>query len=182
MQTKVREAVPVLETDQPLLDEVLTPYLPHCRYLRSASVSLSPESALPLARCEFTIPESCYIADTGHFNSVEFNICYNQMAYYVLAKTVQGRLTAPFDRWDMDDFRQRQLPSILITDFRSRFRRPVNGRRFSGEFSLTGVTERTGADGRRPLILVESACRYWDDAEGRADGTVRLAIVDPPLK
>lgn len=133
MQT--REAVTGLETDRNLLDEILTPYLPHCRYLWKASVSLSPENGLPLARCAFTIPESCYIADTGHFNSVEFNICYNQMAYYLLAKTVKEGLAAPFDRWDMDDFRERQLSSILISDFQSTFRRPVNGRHFSGEIS-----------------------------------------------
>ncbi|MGW6540873.1 FcoT family thioesterase [Streptomyces sp. NPDC055051] len=40
----------------------------------------------------FTIPEPCYIDDTGHFNAVEFNICYNQLAYYTLAAMIRDRV------------------------------------------------------------------------------------------
>ena len=37
----------------------------------------------------------CCIDDTGHFNSVEFHICYNQTLYYTVAKSVQERLVRP---------------------------------------------------------------------------------------
>jgi hypothetical protein len=167
-------------TDLLLLEEVLAPYRPNCRYLRTASVSV--RDGLPVAQCEFVIPESCYIDDTGHFNSVEFNICYNQMAYYLVAKSVADALVSPFDRWDLDDFRERQLSSILISHFESTFRRPLDGRRFHGEIALTSVRERAGGDGRQPLVLAESSCRFWDDERGRADGKVRFVVVDPPRR
>ena len=38
----------------------------------------------------FSIPESCYIDSTGHFNAVEFNICYNQLAYVLFAGCINA--------------------------------------------------------------------------------------------
>ncbi|XIE79373.1 FcoT family thioesterase [Streptomyces sp. SBR177] len=178
--TPAAAPAPGAPTDADLLAEVLAPYRPNCRYLREATVFL--RDGLPAAQCTFHIPESCYIDDTGHFNSVEFNICYNQMAYYLIAKSVRDALVAPFDRWDLDDFRERQLSSILISHFESTFRRPMDGRRFHGEIAVTSVRERDGADGRQPLVLAESTCRYWDDGRGRADGKVRFVVVDPPRR
>src|SRR5690348_5245638 len=82
-----------------LLENVLAPYKPHCRYLQRAHVvSGSERAGLPAskgtevsAHGDFAIPESCYIADTGHFNAVEFNICYNQLAYTLLAACVEHK-------------------------------------------------------------------------------------------
>ena len=39
------------------------------------------DAGLISAKGRFSIPDSCYIDDTGHFNAVEFNICFNQLAY-----------------------------------------------------------------------------------------------------
>ena len=67
--------------DPQLLARVLTPYKPHCRYLRTAAVRYATARSIAAASGTFSIPESCYIASTGHFNAVEFNICYNQLTY-----------------------------------------------------------------------------------------------------
>ncbi|TQS21635.1 hypothetical protein FLX08_10535 [Microbispora hainanensis] len=168
----------LLETDHDLLDRVLTPYKEHCRYLRTAMVERSPVDGALSLHCTFEIPESCYITDTGHFNSVEFNICYNQMAYFLIAKAVKESLVEPFDAWTLDDYWERQLPNILITDFQSRFRRPIDAASFSGVFELRRVTVRNSA---RPLIVLGTACRFEDAAGGLSEGTVKLAITDPPL-
>src|SRR5262245_14047302 len=119
-----------LDTDNALLDDVLLPYKENCRYLKTALVEPGEQERDLSVHCTFEIPESCYIVDTGHFNAVEFNICYNQMAYYLLAKAVQESLIEPFDAWSMADYWERQLPNILIADFQSKFRRPIQSAAF----------------------------------------------------
>ncbi|MFH8367377.1 FcoT family thioesterase [Streptomyces sp. NPDC018031] len=167
--------------DQDLLTRVLRVYKPHCRYLRSASVTCAgqPRDGGKVSlRGEFHIPESCYIDDTGHFNSVEFNLCYNQMIYFVMAKSVKERAMWPFDHWTMDEFWARQLPDMFIVDFRSSFRRHMRGRRFWGELDVTGVVERDGGNG--PLVLVKTVCRFGEEEVPACHGEVRIAVRKSP--
>ncbi|MGW0576125.1 (2E)-enoyl-ACP glycyltransferase [Streptomyces sp. NPDC002920] len=164
-------------TDEALLARVLTPYKDHCRYLRSAVVTETGGRAG--ARCEFAIPESCYIDDTGHLNSVEVNICFNQMMYYLVAKSVQEGLGSGFASWTLDDFFKHQLPDLLIARFSSNFRRPINPRGFSGEMEFRSVTRRAPAGGN-PFLHADTAFRYWDAASGRCDGEATLAFVNVP--
>ncbi|MBD9722526.1 FcoT family thioesterase [Streptomyces caniscabiei] len=164
-------------TDESLLDRVLRPYKAHCKYLKSADVT--ERDGRLTARCTFSIPESCYIDDTGHLNSVEVNICYNQMMYYLVARSVQEGLGTAFAGWTPDDFWKRQLPDILIARFSSSFRRPVNPRDFSGEMEFRSVTLRAPAGGL-PFLHAETAFRYWDSEAGRCDGEAVLAIVNIP--
>src|ERR1051326_3438355 len=75
-----------------ILETVLTPYKKHCRYLQSVPAEKdSSGTALLNGRGTFSIPESCYIADTGPFNAVEFNICYNQLTYSLLAQAIDRK-------------------------------------------------------------------------------------------
>lgn len=164
------------ETDAALLPQVLRPYKAHCKYLRSATVST--RTGLVSARCELAIPESCYIDDTGHLNAVEVNISYNQMMYYAVAKTVKEGLLDEFAGWTLDDYWQHQLPDILIARFSGNFRRPINARAFSGEIEFLSVERRS--PGGEPLLVADTAYRYWDDTGGRCDGTVKLAFVNAP--
>ncbi|MEU8251682.1 FcoT family thioesterase [Nonomuraea sp. NPDC048916] len=170
--------------DPELLHRVLTPYrAKKCEYLKSAAVTMNGqphEGGRLTATCTLEISESCYIDDTGHFNSVEFNICYNQMAYYLVAKSIKEKLIEPFSRWTMDDFWTRQLGEILITDFRSAFRTAMRGRHFQGELSLVDVGEWDGNDIRDPLVVIRTTCRYWDEFGGDSRGEVTAAIVNPP--
>lgn len=164
-------------TDEALLARVLTPYKDHCKYLRSAVVTEADGRAG--AHCEFAIPESCYIDDTGHLNSVEVNICYNQMMYYLVAKSVKDGLGTGFPDWTLDDFFTHQLPDILIARFASNFRRPVNPREFSGQMEFGSVT-RSAPAGGSPFLRAETVFRYWDADSGRCDGEATLAIVNIP--
>ncbi|MFF1686442.1 MULTISPECIES: FcoT family thioesterase [unclassified Streptomyces] len=169
--------------DAPLLNRVLAPYRENCRYLKSAEISVSGESmsgGVATARCEFEIDESCYIDDTGHFNAVEFNICYNQMFYYIIAKGVQDRLFTPFDGWTMQDYWDRQLPDILIAKLSSSFRRPINARKFSGEIRLEKVVERVRGGGGG-LVVADTTCQFWDDNGGDSRGDVKIAITNAPV-
>ncbi|MEU5309444.1 FcoT family thioesterase [Streptomyces sp. NPDC021562] len=177
METPLKQHPPRdYDTDGALLPQVLRPYKPHCKYLRSATVST--RTGRVAARCELAIPESCYIDDTGHLNAVEVNISYNQMMYYAVAKTVKERLLDEFAGWTMDDYWRHQLPDILIARFSGTFRRPINARAFSGEIEFLSVERRT--PGGRPMLVADTVYRYWDEAGGRCDGTVKLAFVDAP--
>ncbi|GAA3127899.1 fatty acyl CoA thioesterase FcoT [Streptomyces rameus] len=162
-------------TDEELLARVLVPYKQHCKYLTSAEVSAS--AGLSSARCAFAIPESCYIDDTGHLNSVEANIAYNQMMYYLVAKSVKEGLLTGFEDWTPDDFWRHQLPDILIARFASNFRRPVDPRHFSGELEFRSVTRRAPAGGS-PFLHARTVFRYQDAHGGRCDGEATLAFVN----
>ncbi|MFH9939107.1 FcoT family thioesterase [Streptomyces murinus] len=164
-------------TDEELLARVLAPYKEHCKYLRSVEVTAS--DGLSSARCAFAIPESCYIDDTGHLNAVEVNIAYNQMMYYLVAKSVKEGLLTGFEDWTLDDFWRHQLPDILIARFAANFRRPVEPRRFTGEMEFRSVTRRTsGAAG--PFLHAPTVFRYRDAHGGRCDGEATLAFVNVP--
>ncbi|MFF6886088.1 FcoT family thioesterase [Streptomyces sp. NPDC012421] len=165
--------------DRLLLARVLAPYKPHCRYLRHASLEPGETDGRPLTGMgAFTIPEPCYIDDTGHFNAVEFNICFNQLAYYTLAATIRDRVRGPFGEWTMNDYWARQLPHILILDMHSRFRRAMRGDDFRGEVQLVDVRRKSGRSG--PLLLIDTLGRFWDEHGGRCEGKVRVAVTDPP--
>jgi hypothetical protein len=179
-----RPAATRLPTDEALLHRVLTPYRGKgCEYLKSAEVICEGDVAdggRLAAECTFEIPESCYIDSTGHFNSVEFNICYNQMAYYTIAKSVQDGLLEQFRHWTLDDFWRLQLGDILITDFRSSFRSQMRGRRFDGELTIVDVARLDRSDQWAPLVVLRTDCRFSEPSGGRCSGGARIAITNPP--
>ncbi|MFC0598088.1 (2E)-enoyl-ACP glycyltransferase [Streptomyces palmae] len=162
--------------DEELLPQVLRPYKAHCKYLQSAVVGT--DSGLVTARCELAIPESCYIDDTGHLNAVEVNISYNQMMYYTVAKAVKEGLLEAFADWTLEDYWRHQLPDILIARFSGNYRRAINARSFFGELTFLSVQRR--APGGEPLLVADTSYRYWDEAGGRCDGTIKLAFVNVP--
>lgn len=168
-------ADPHIFVDPRLLAAVLRPYKDDCRYLRSATMTTT--EGLAVAHGEFAIPYSCYIADTGHFNAVEFNICYNQLMYYLIAHAIQEKTIPVLARWTLDDYWARQLPGILIATHRSAFRAQVDSSSFRGKVAITAITERKV---RNPMLIVETTCRFWDGTGGQADGEVRLVLLDPP--
>ncbi|WP_181785521.1 FcoT family thioesterase [Streptomyces phytophilus] len=164
--------------DEALLERVLRVYKPHCRYLESATVAAggdpADEGGQVGIRGRFHIPESCYIDDTGHFNAVEFNICYNQMIYLLMAKSVERRLMRSFAGWSMDDFWARQLADMFIVDFHSSFRRHMRGRRFWGELDVVEAFE--GDWGSGPFLFLRTTCRFGEADEPAAHGKVLVAV------
>jgi hypothetical protein len=134
---------------------------------------------MPTVAGDLGIGESCYIDDTGHFNAVEFNICYNQLIYYLIAKSVKEGLVPALRSWTLDDFWRAQLPDILITEFRSRFKRTMRGKRFFGSVSLADVVRVDQSAWSKPLIVLHTTCRFWDEPGGLSVGKVTIAIQNP---
>jgi hypothetical protein len=81
----------------------------------------------------------------------------------------------------MADFRRKQLPDMLITSFQSRFRRRIDPRRFSGSITMAALSEHPMAPGASPTLLVRTTCRFWDVADGQADGEVQVIITGREL-
>ncbi|GAA5086143.1 FcoT family thioesterase [Nocardia iowensis] len=166
-------------TDVTLLTHALRPYRANCRYLMSCEVTTPDDSeALVVAAGDFEIPESCYIDDTGHFNSVEFNICFNQLSYYMVAKVIQDELLEELNHWSLADYWRTQLTNMLICDFQSSFRQPMSGRNFSGEVRLLKISKRESKRLGVPLIFLDTECHFSDATGGNCSGAVKLAIVD----
>ena len=171
------EVVARHHTDAPLMADVLQVYKPPCRYLKSADTVLAGESLAVSG--EFAIPAPFYIENTGHFNAVEFIICFNQMLYYAVAKAVKEEMLAPFAGWQLDDFWKRQLTDFLIVGQKTRFRRPVSAQRFFGEGRIVKMIQRDV--GLQPLLIMDILCRFWDDEGGRCEGEIKAALVSPPV-
>ncbi len=171
------------EVDPALIKNILIPYKDHCKYLKSAKVEICADSTAPKDKSDelirihgdFSIPESCYIASTGHFNSVEFNICYNQLVYVLLGYCVDNALLEEFAEFDIESYFRRQLPDILIVNFSSSFKRPINGVQFSGGLAINRIAKRKG------LIMVKTTCHFYDDNDGHSDGEITLAIVNTAI-
>ncbi|ADO69491.1 FcoT family thioesterase [Stigmatella aurantiaca] len=164
-------------TDPALLQQVLIPYKPHCRYLLRAHLehegASTPEGRSrgngAAAQGEFSIPESCYIDDTGHFNAVEFNICYNQLAYFLLASCAHHRLE-PLAAWSIEEYRRRQLSDFLIVQFSSSFRKQMKAAHFTGRVELRKVM------GRGKSLFIKTYCRFEDGHGGLSEGEPLIAI------
>ena len=174
----------VEEVSQALLDRFLAPYKKDCRYLKKAQFQypddleinkLDDESGLWFIKGEFAIPESCYIDDTGHFNSVEFNICYNQLFYIMIAYLLEKKLLTEMSDWDLETFKRRQLSDFLIVKFFSTFKKPINSDIFQGMLSINKYSMRSN------LILIKTSCAFYDDY-GWSEGDVMIAIVNNSSK
>ena len=165
----------VEEVSKDLIGIVLAPYKPDWQYLKQAffyyPAQESPGGDLGFIKGDFAIPESCYIDDTGHFNSVEFNICYNQIFYVLIAYLVQQQLLPEMKDWDLERYKHRQLSDFLITRFSSTFRRPVNSAAFQGMLSINRCAARRG------LITVKTSCAFYDEA-GWSEGDVTVCVVN----
>jgi len=136
--------------------EILKPYRSNAKYLKSAQITQVSEEAQQDAASKvslvtgvgrFSIPESCYIDDTGHFNAVEFNICFNQLAYVVFGKCVEAGLLQQV--WPVSanylssftEYKRHQLPAMLIVRVDGvRFFKPMKSNDFRAELSIDRMT------------------------------------------
>ncbi|NKY56993.1 FcoT family thioesterase [Nocardia flavorosea] len=164
------------EGDIALLARTMRPYASKDTvYLRRAHAARRGETVVGVG--EFAIEQSCYIEDTGHFNAVEFNISYNQLIYYTLAVAIRDRLIPELADWSMDDYWVRQLPSVLISKFGSRYRRPIDSRSYIAELTIGEVTFRNRS---RPLYALQTGVEFTDLAGGSAVGDIEIVLLDPP--
>ncbi|HEU5356833.1 MAG TPA: FcoT family thioesterase [Actinocrinis sp.] len=175
------ETVQRYPDDADLLSQVMAVYKPECRYLLSAGFERCGEPSQGgrvSVRGRFRIPESCYIADTGHFNAVEFNICYNQMIYFTIAKAVKEAAMWPLAQWNLAQFYHHQLPDMFITDYRATFRRHMRGREFWGELDVVDAMQRDGGNG--PLTILSTLSRFGEDKTPSCRGEVKIVLRTPP--
>jgi hypothetical protein len=178
--------------------EVLKPYRANAKYLKSAQIihlsdktsteKAAKDSAFVTGTGRFAIPESCYIDDTGHFNAVEFNICYNQLAYVLCGKCIElgilQKLNSELQKFSdekangfslsMADYKRHQLPAMLIVSIEGvRFFKQLKSDDFRGALSINRVAPVGGAWFFFTTIT-------FSDAEGvKAKGSVVLAFVPP---
>lgn len=163
-----------------ILDTMLSPYLPEVRYLRNVLVEVkAPDEPGGRNGCaivghgEFVSPmRPWYIRDTGHFNAMEFNLCFNQIAYATVAQCVADKMIPSLRHMDFDLFRERQLSHMVITRLESRFRKPMQSGRFSGEFVLD-LAVRHG-----DTVWLKTRCSFGAGGITYSSGKVDLAILD----
>ncbi|WP_405179241.1 FcoT family thioesterase [Nocardia sp. NBC_01377] len=162
--------------DIALLERTMRPYASKDTiYLRRAHVEPRGDSIVGVG--EFAITESCYIEDTGHFNAVEFNISYNQLIYYTLAVTIRDRLAPEIANWSLADYWVRQLPSVLISRFESRYVRPIRSSGYSATLTIGDIEFRHRS---RPLFALRTRVEFTDPAGGYACGDIEIVLLDPP--
>ena len=170
-----------------LLTDILRPYRARARYLRSAEITHVRDknaegvhacTGLITAKGRFAIPESCYIDDTGHFNAVEFNICYNQLAYVMFGACIEAGLMHKLrcERFrvpSFQEFKRDQLPKMLIVSIESRYYKQLEAGTFEGTLTLDRMAPVGGA-----WFLFTSMS--FADREGvKAKGSVVLAYSPP---
>lgn len=164
--------------------EILKPYRENATYLRSAEITEANEKPLSAGKGQklitgkgrFSIPQSCYIDDTGHFNAVEFNICYNQLAYVLFAASIEKGIMHKVRAIDgnaiptMSEFKHHQLPAMMIVGLESRYYKPLNSKDFTAELSINKIS----AVGNAWFLFTTIT---FSDSEGiKAKGSVTLAF------
>ena len=165
-----------LPIDPKLIQKTLEPYGTRGTiYLQQAAVKPMAEDSEDndndyAVTGQFAIGESCYISETGHFNAVEFNICYNQLFYVTLAQACATQAIEPLKDFTLDDFYQKQLSSIDITRLESFYRRPINSNAFTGELTLWKIKVM------KSLIVIKTEVEFSDTNKGLAYGSVDIAI------
>jgi hypothetical protein len=163
------------------VDDILSPYKPHARYLKSAEIvsfrdkaNETSKEALIKAAGRFSIPESCYIDDTGHFNAVEFNICYNQLAYVMFGKAVEAGImerlrNEKVDVLSLPEFKRHQFPSMVIVSMESRYFKQLDSRNFRAELTVDKISS-VG-----PAWFFFTTVTFADAEGVKAKGSVVLA-------
>lgn len=160
--------------------QILKPYREHTTYLKkTVCYWKNSESNYPTMKGDFQINESCYIDDTGHFNAVEFNICYNQLGYTYLGYCIKEGIIPELNDFAQDDngeFFEKQLSHFLIVDIHSTYKRPINAKQFYGETTIKSIYKKAH------FTFIIMPCKFYDDANGKAFGEVKIAILDPQLQ
>ncbi len=169
------EALTLTDIESSFVNKVLSPYRQHCQYLKKAYFQQQEGLGLQgmLMNGEFSIPESCYIDDTGHFNAVEYNICYNQIAYVHLGYCIKHGLIPELNEYEPDSFFDKQLSNFLIANLNSSYQSFINAKRFYGTFGISLVKKTSRC------TFLKTFCHFHDDKLGKSKGEVTLAVLRP---
>ncbi|AFY40360.1 hypothetical protein Lepto7376_4249 [[Leptolyngbya] sp. PCC 7376] len=175
MKTKVSEKI-----SPTLIQQILIPYeSKNTAYLKAANI-ISRSSDLDqdqtkgsndyVIQGDFEITESCYIDDTGHFNAVEFNICYNQIFYVAIANACFDQSFQYLRDMTLEEFYKKQLPNIYITRLESHYKKTISPKNFEGILSIKKARKI------RDVIFFRTQIDFTDHNEGLAYGEVDVVI------
>lgn len=166
--------------DDMLLQRTLSPYASKgAIYLQAAHTDFKLSDTIGftfnedknyVVKGQFSISESCYIDETGHFNAVEFNICYNQLTYIALAHASSKHLLSCLQDLTLNDFYRKQLSNVYITRLESFYKRVINSENFIGVWRLK-IAKKT-----QKMIILKTEIEFSDDGDGLAYGEVDLVI------
>ncbi|NOT85579.1 MAG: hypothetical protein HOP02_12565 [Methylococcaceae bacterium] len=175
IEPPIAENLTLTDIDDKFVKQVLKPYRDHCTYLKKAYFQQQEGVGVQgmLMNGEFAIAESCYIDDTGHFNAVEYNICYNQIAYVHLGHCIRNGLIPELAGYDREDFFEKQLSHFLIANINSSFQSLINARHFYGTFGIQYLKKTA------KCTFIKTYCHFHDDENGKSTGEVMLAILHP---
>ncbi|OJJ19610.1 hypothetical protein BKI52_22655 [marine bacterium AO1-C] len=173
--TEIKQNQSRMHIDESFVQKVMKPYRANSAYLQSAELIQQTDQGLSGLRMEgvFNIPESCYIDDTGHFNAVEYNICYNQIGYVFLGHCIKNGLIPALSAYDEATFFEKQLSNILIVKIASSYKKPINPKQFYGTYGIKSTTVKS------KCTFLETYCNFYDDGVGKSQGEVLLAILHP---
>jgi hypothetical protein len=175
-----------VQVERQFVAKVLSPYLEHSTYLKEVTVTSGPRPAAASEGAKdvsalgaFSIDQSCYIQSTGHFNAVEFNICFNQLAYTMYAHCfATGFFQQNRPEWgdrlslfNPASFERNQLSSMLITNFSSKFKKEIRGGQFYGELEIGRIRAKGNC------VFTTNHVAFFDDHGGYSEGDVTLAFV-----
>lgn len=169
------EKIRISDIDDSFLRRVLKPYRSHSCYLKRSSFHQHDNLDVRglIMNGEFAIAESCYIDDTGHFNAVEYNICYNQIAYVHLGHCIENGFIPELSDYDTDAFFEKQLSNFLIAKLESSFQTQLNAKHFYGTFGISSIKKTS------KCTFIKTYCHFYDDGNGRSKGEVTLAVLAP---
>lgn len=155
-----------------VMSMLLNPYFPSCRYLKSATFENgNGDGGRMGVRGEFSIPSSCYIESTGHFNAVEFVICFNQLSYVLFGEAVERGLVPELRVKTLAEFVKEQLSKVYITKSEMSFRKPIDAMEFNGSvYVRRRKTVRTSN-----FYFVDVV--FGDSNGGKAKGAFSLVMV-----
>ncbi|QNK61093.1 hypothetical protein H7F33_10915 [Pedobacter sp. PAMC26386] len=159
--------------DPDFIKRVLNPYREHTTYLKHAVFHIEPDKVIQGLKVtgDFAIAQSCYIDDTGHFNAVEYNICYNQLGYVFLGHCIKNQLIPELKDYTEETFFHKQLTHILIVKINSSFSRLLNAKGFSGIWGITAIKKTA------QCTFLYTYCNFHDINGGSSKGEVVLGIL-----
>lgn len=121
------------KVSQEIIDFILEPYFPGCRYLKEATMDLNSK---PRLDGEFHIPYCYYGNGPGHFNATEFVLSFNQMAYVFFANGVEKGIMRELNMSSKEDFKKVQMNGAYIARSNMEFKKPIDSKEFSGSLIL----------------------------------------------
>lgn len=167
------QGMKAIEIDQEFIASVMKPYRKHATYLKKATFYYDAEKGFEglLIKGEFAIDESCYIEDTGHFNAVEYNICYNQLGYVFFGYCIQHKLLPELEDYTFEAFLEQQLPHFLILKIASSFSSVLNAKKFYGVWGISSVKKTS------KTTFLQTYCDFEDGQGGNSFGEVTAGVL-----